>query len=144
MIVSDEDIQVHLPFDKLRIEEIPDDLAQVKTDAERIIRGYLAGVVDAAILATWTTPGTTPDIIRAIGGRFAAAGIYRLRYSEDSLDDPEFAQNKYNEAMGMLNGIMAGTIVIDPTTPQQGFDSSFFFPNNDGTAEPKFTMDSLF
>lgn len=143
-IIDDADVQVHLPADKLRVEEIPDDLAKVKLDAERIIRGYLAGIVNAAVLALWTTPATTPDTIRAIAGRLAAATIYRLRYGEDSLDDPEFAQVKYAEAMAMLQGVVNGNIVLDPTNPQQSFDNTMFFPNGDGTAEPKFTMDSIF
>lgn len=145
-IVDDADIQIHLPIDKLRIEEIPDDLASVKTDAERIIRGYLAGVFSATWLATWITPAATPKLIRAIGGRLGAALIYRTRYSEDSLDDPEYAQNKYAEAMTMLNAIIAGTMVLEeaPTgETSTGLNPDFFWPNAT-TDDPKFTMDSQF
>ena len=141
-LVDDADVQVHLPFDKLKVEEIPDDLAQCKLDTERIIRGTLAGVVDSAVLATWTTPETTPEQIRAIGGRLTAALIYRTRYSEDSLDDPMFAQVKYNEAMGMLEKVATGAIEIEGVESTQ-FDNLYFEPNNN-TADPFFVMGAQF
>lgn len=142
--IDDADVQVQLPYDKLKVEAIPDDLAKVKQDAERIIRGYLAGVFDAATLAAWSTPDTTPGQIRAVGGRFAAALIYRVRFSESSLDDPEFAQKKYDEAMFMLQEIIAGRIVLDGVVDvATDFSNDFFWPNSN-TADPKFAMDSQF
>lgn len=140
--VSDADVQVQLPYDKLKIEEIPDDLAECKKDAERIVRGYLAGVFETATLAAWTTPETTPETIRAITGRFCAALIYRLRYSEDALDDPEFAQFKYNEAMDMLDKVISGVIVLPevPDDVANPFDASWFTPNDASTDVPKFYM----
>jgi hypothetical protein len=142
-IIDDADIQTHLPFDKLKLEEIPDDVASQKLDAERIIRGYLAGVFEPATLAAWTDPDSTPGQIRAIAGRFAAAHIYRIRYSEDSLDDPEFAQNLYNEAMTMLMMVITGQIVLDDVDDVGAqFDNTYFFPN-DTTDDPKFTMDAV-
>lgn len=141
-IVDDADVQIHLPVDKLRVEEIPDDLAKAKEDTDRIIRGYLAGVVPSATLASWTTPAATPSIIRAIAGRLCAALIYRTRYSEQSLDDPQFAQNKYNEALTMLQGVISGDITITGVATTQ-FDSTYFLPNDDSD-DPKFTMSSQF
>jgi Bacteriophage Mu, Gp36 len=140
--VDDADVQVHLPIDKLKIEELPDDLAKCKEDAERIIRGYLAGVFEPATLASWIDPDSTPVVIRAIAGRLTAALIYRTRYSEDSLDDPEYAQNKYNEAMDMLMKVINGQIVLeevddDVATP---FDGTWFTPNDASTDIPKFAM----
>jgi hypothetical protein len=136
-----DDVNMHLPTDKLEIEQPELDLFGI--DAERIIRGYLAGVVPAAAMATWTSPDTTPELVRAIAGRFVAAFYYRERYSEDSLDDPSYAQFKYNEAMSLLQGVVGGTIVInDPTIPQIGirFTAEDFYPNAQD-AGPIFTMD---
>ena len=141
-IVDDADVQIHLPVDKLKVEEIPDDLLKAKEDSERIIRGYLAGVVPSATLATWTTPAATPSEVRAIGGRLCAALIYRTRYSEGSLSDPQFAQVKYDEAMRMLQDIINGTIVITGVITTQ-FDNSYFEPNNNSD-DPKFTMSAQF
>ena len=141
-IVSDDDVQVHLPADKLKIEEIPDDLSRCKLDTERIVRGTLAGVIPASDMALWLTPDDVPEVIRAAAGRLCAALIYRLRYSEQSLDDPQFAQNKYNEGMMMLQGIIDGSIIVDGVVTVQ-FDETYFWPN-DTTSDPKFTMDSRF
>lgn len=140
-LVDDADVQAHLPSDKLKFEEIPDDREKLILDAERVIRGYLAGVINAATLATWTTPDSTPSLIRAIGGRLVAAAAYRLRYSEDSLDDPEYAQFKYNEAMNLLMGVINGSIILTevPTESAQ-FDNTYFWPNST-TDGPKFTME---
>lgn len=139
--VDDADVQIHLPVDKLKIEELPDDLLEAKKDSERIIRGYLAGVFEPATLASWADPSTTPVVIRAIAGRFTAALIYRNRYSEDSLDDPEFAQNKYNEAMDMLMKVINGQIVLEEVDDDVAnpFDNTWFEPNNDSDP-PKFAM----
>jgi hypothetical protein len=144
-LVNDDDINVHLPTDKISAEE-GELLEGIKEDIERIIRGYLAGHVDPLEMAAWLTPETTPDIIRAIGGRLGAAFIYRKRYSEDSLDDPQYAQFKYNEAMAMLTGIIAGDIAVDPDIPPVGveFTSDLFYPNDPNTDPPKFTMSSQF
>jgi hypothetical protein len=137
--VDDADVQIHLPYDKLKIEAIPDDLIKAKADAERIVRGYLSGVIDSSVIALWTTPAGTPEIIRAITGRFAAALIYRLRFSEYGLTDPEYAQNKYNEAMSLLMKIIDGTITIPGTDPGTVFDNTYFQPNST-FADPVFAM----
>lgn len=141
-LCNDADVQIHLPVDKLNVEEVPDDKERAYEDAERIVRGYLAGVVDAAELATWDigTPNTVPDIIRAIAGRLAAAEIYRVRYSEASLEDPMRGQVLYQQAMDMLNNIISGAIVLPGVDPGTQFDNTYFFPNDGETDTPKFTM----
>jgi len=139
-IIDDVDIQTFLPIDKLNLDNLPDDVEAAKLDAERIIRGYLATVFQPATLASWASPETTPGQIRAIAGRFAASRIYRTRYSEDDLDDPEFAQVLYNEAMNMLNGVLTGKIVLDDVDDTAStFDNTFFYPNST-TEDPYFTM----
>lgn len=143
-IIDDSDIQIHLPVDKLNIDGIADDLDNVKRDVERIVRGYLAGVISATTLATWTTPASTPGIIRGIGGRLGAALIYRLRLGGQSLKDPEYSQNKYNEAMAMLNDIRSGALIIQEVTETvTQFNNTYFFPNGT-TDDPRFAMGARF
>jgi hypothetical protein len=141
MFASLDDVNMHLPTDKLEMEE--PELALFGLDADRIIRGYLAGVIPATTLAAWIDPQTTPEIIRAIAGRFIAAFWYRERYSEDSLDDPEYAQFKYNEAMSLLQGVISGSVIM-VEVPDIGigvhFSSDDFYPNNTDDG-PIFTMD---
>jgi hypothetical protein len=144
-----DDVNMHLPTDKLEMQQPKLDLMGV--DAERIIRGYLANVYSATTLAGWTDPtkllptdiGYVPRLIKAIAGRFIAAFYYRERLSEDSLDDPQYAQLKYNEAMALLNGIIAGNIVLDdvtePAESQNSFTAADFYPNND--TDPMFSVD---
>jgi phage gp36-like protein len=141
--VDDADVQIHLPVDKLKVEEVPDDREDAYEDAERIVRGYLAGVVSGAVIATWVSPATTPVEVRAVTGRFAAALIYRLRFGQASTDDPNYAQNKYKEAMDMLNDIRTGAITITGVDTTTDFDNTWFEPN-DETLAPFFTMGAQF
>jgi hypothetical protein len=145
-----DDVNMHLPTDKLEMQSPT--LALVGVDAVRIIRGYLANVYSAATLAGWTDPSETdsdvvgyvPQLIRAIAGRFIAAFWYRERYSEDSLDDPQYAQRKYDEAMALLMGVVNGTIILDDVAEEPetstGLTSDDFFPN-DSDAGPMFSVD---
>ena|SRR6266566_6334867 len=134
-----DDVNMHLPADKLEMKQPT--LGLVGVDAERIIRGYLANVYTAVTLAGWTdptetdptSPGYVPRLIKAIAGRFIAAFYYRERYSEDSLDDSQYAQIKYNEAMALINGIIAGTITLDDVIEEpntgEGYSAEDFYPN---------------
>ncbi|HEY1249166.1 MAG TPA: hypothetical protein VGE97_09275 [Nitrososphaera sp.] len=139
-----DDANVHLPTDKVVVDTAEFDETQL--DAERIVRGYLANYYPASTLALWTNPDATPGLIRSITGRLIAAFVYRKRYSEDSLDDPMYAQNKYNEAIGLLQGIQDSTIVVEgveePTTDRLTSDD--FWPNNTTIPEPFFKMDQNF
>jgi hypothetical protein len=139
-LASLDDINVHLPEDKIEVPPALYDTEQL--DAERVVRGYLAGYIDKTVLAGWTSPETTPEIIRAIVGRLVAAFHYRLRYSEDSLVDPEYALIKYNEALNMLTMIQAGTMQVDSIVVSGGNDleAADFWPNDSTTDGPFFTM----
>lgn len=141
-LASLDDVNMHLPTDKLEIEQPELDLFGL--DADRIVRGYLAGVIPATTLALWASPDATPELIRAIAGRFIAAFYYRERYSEDSLDDPIYAQTKYNEAMALLQGIIDGSITLvdldEPITTTDRFTADNFYPNGKDSG-PIFSMD---
>jgi hypothetical protein len=150
MFTTLDDVNVHLPTDKLELQW--PDLVQFDTDAQRIIRGYLAGVYQPATIAAWTDPtitdpsqtGYVPELIRAIAGRFIAAFWYKERYSEDSLDVPAYAQSKYDEAMAMLMGLVTGTLglvdVTEDPTNTSNLTADDFLPNANSTG-PFFTMD---
>lgn len=139
-----DDANLHLPVDKVVVDTAEFDETQL--DAERIVRGYLANYYPASTLALWVDPASTPGLIRSITGRLIAAFVYRKRYSEDSFDDPMYAQNKYNEAISLLQGIQNSTIVVEgieePTTDR--LTSADFWPNNTTTAGPYFKMNDPF
>lgn len=142
-LASLDDINTHLPEDKLSLTEGTDDRFQI--DAERIVRGYLAGAIPPVTLAAWVDPDSTPELIRAIVGRLIAAAYYAQRYSEDSTEVPEYAQDLYNKAISQLERIQAGTLELvdidDLTllTSNVSFDSDDFYPN-DTAPEPVFRM----
>ena len=152
-LATNDDVQVHLPSDKILVTDITD-LASMQTDAERIIKGWLAGTFSPTTLAGWNDPSVNiaspnyvPVLIRAVAGRFIAAFAYRRYYSEDSLDDPTYAQTKYDEAMSMLRQIINGELVLSDVTETvdtgSHMTSDDFWPN-DTTDGPKFTMDLSF
>lgn len=140
-----EDINTHLPEDKLVMTDA--NSPKLMLDAERIIRGYLVGVIEPAKLAAWVDPDHTPELIRSIAGRLIAAAYYATRYSEDAVDIPKYAQNKYNEALNMLQRIQSGKVVlvdVDGVTIDRNaaqFDTDWFRPND---SKPTFTMGQKF
>lgn len=146
ILASLDDINAHLPQDKLQATTPKVELLQL--DAVRIVKGALASVFSATTLAGWDVPEDTPERIRAIAGRLIAAKLYAKAYSEDVVELPEYAQWLYDQAMADLNGVASGAIVLIEVTETVNTGSrltdDFFFPNGDGTAEPKFTMDARF
>jgi hypothetical protein len=139
-LIEESDVQVHLPVDKLQLEEVPDSLTEVWLDVERVIKGRLSGVYTPTTLAAWSTPDTTPEYVRAIGGRLAAALIYRLRLAQDYPDDAEYALLKYNEAMSMLD-LLAGGDIILPETELPDTGAHLSTGHYVVGVDPKFTMD---
>jgi hypothetical protein len=133
------DINAHLPIGKAQIEDADDDLLQV--EAFRFIRARLGGSFAPATMALWTEPDDTPEIIRTIAGLIIAAKWYANLYAEDSLDDSQFAQDLYNQALALIQSIIDGTVtVIGPDgEPIDGssFGATSFWPNDDA---PVFTM----
>jgi hypothetical protein len=143
MLASISDIQNFLGDDKIIVTDANSNKAGI--EADRLIRGQLAGVFTPLTLSTWVDPETTPELIRGISGRLCAAFIYRATYSEEQEAVPEYAQVLYNEALMMLSDIKEGTLtVIDPGF--EPIDSSgsilSFWPDN--TTSPAFTMDQTF
>lgn len=139
-----DDANLHLPTDKVDVGTAEFD--ELQLDSERIIRGTLANYFTPTTLAAWTDPDSTPGLIRSIAGRLIAAFVYRRRYSEDSLDDPYYAQLKYNEAMEWLGKIQEGKMVVEGISEQPTTDRltpADFWPNN-STPGPFFKMDDPF
>jgi hypothetical protein len=143
-LASVEDINLHLPDDKLEVSHARYPAFQL--DAERIVRGSFAGFWPATVLASWTTPDNVPGLIRAIAGRLVAAFYYRYRYSEEGIGDPEYAQFKYNEAMAFIQKIISGEMVVeevlDVPTAGHSLSELDFWPN-DSTPGPVFTVDMI-
>lgn len=142
-----KDVNTHLPQDKLPMDS--SELPLFGLDADRIIRGYVGGVISIITINAWADPDTTPELIRAIAGRLIAAAFYSERYAENSNEDAAYAQGLYNQAIGQLMGIQNGTVVvIDPggttiETTSAGLDNTMFKPN-DSSLAPAFTRGQIF
>jgi hypothetical protein len=136
-----EDINVHLPVDKAQISDADDDLLQI--DAYRLIRARLSGTFTPAIIATWTNPSSTPELIREIAGKIIAAKYYATLVAEDEADGSKFAQDLYNEAIAMLNDIRNGTITVIDINGEEiensAISESSFYPDNTAP-DPSFAV----
>lgn len=146
-LATNTDIQGWLASDKIIVT---DSLAsQPLVEARRILMGMLSGVFTPLTLKSWDSsdPETdTPELIRQVVGELAAAYIYRNRYSEEGETVPEYAQTLYNEAIGKINEIKTGNLVVldanDVAVSADAGTVLSFFPND--TTTPKFTMDREF
>src|SRR5687768_4214396 len=105
-----DEVNVHLPSDIIQLTNAEDD--QLQLDAERIIKGYLAGTFAPLTLAGWSDPTSTPEVIRGIAGRFIAAFYYKLRFAASDPRVPKYAQDKYDEAWLLLNQVKTGELTL--------------------------------
>lgn len=147
-LASLEDIGKFLSGHKVEASDANTSSWQI--EAARIIKSMLSGTFTVLELHAWQTPETTPPIIRSIAGELCAAYLYRELYAEDETAIPEYAQQLYNEAIGMLQQIRDGLIVVlddedvpiaDVTTTSMG--PGDFWPN-DTTDGPYFKMADVF
>ena len=135
-----DDINAHLPDNVVEADSI--NSASLLISAERIIVASLAGVVTTA---GWTSPDTTPDIIREICSRMVACKVYFQATSVTSLDIEvrNFGQLLCDSAKELLDGIINGTLtIIDNGNVVVTASGLAFWP--DDTAPRYFTSDMEF
>lgn len=141
------DVNVFLPQDKLAMDSSL--IEPFALDSERIIRGYVGGVVPYVTYNAWADPDHTPELIRAIAGRLIASAFYAERYSEDDPNISAYAQMLYNQAIVILMAIKSGTqivIEVDGTTidiNSSQLEATDFLPN-DASTPHAFTRDLIF
>lgn len=136
ILASIDDINANLPSDA----DVPvvvaniDNTALLQISIARVVRGYLSRALDTATLVSWTNPSNTPDIIREVAAKLIASQLYFNKIAGQSSDIPERSvpQRLYDEAIQMLNDIIAGTIVIpDIPIPSTEMNELDFFPVDD-------------
>jgi hypothetical protein len=142
--IHNDDVQVHLPVDKFLLADYPNDLAKSLLDTERIIKGRLSGTFSPLTLAGWNSPNSTPETIRAIGGRLTAALLYRNRLAQDYPEDADYARLKYLEAMQMLEMIVTGELTLPEVTEEVNTGMRLTEANYVQLPDPKFSMDMEF
>jgi len=144
MYASLDDISAWLRDDQVRVTDA--NSKQPNIDAGRIIRARLSGVFAPAVLTSWADPDSTPELIRSIAGRLAAAYLYRSLFSAETDQVNLYAQQLWNEAMGILDDIRIGnTIVLDGSgnpVDTTGSNLISFFPDN--STSPLFSVGDVF
>lgn len=130
ILASLDDVNAHL--DGNVIEATADNTNLVQISVARIVRGYMARLFDSATLMSWSSPTTTPDIIREIAALLIASQVYFNEASRQSLEisNENFAQRMYDQAMKMMNQIIDGEIPISGEIPGGASDltEDDFFP----------------
>ncbi len=143
-LASLDDVNAHLPSDKIAVAPGNQEYARAQIDTERVIKGELSTQYLPATLALWADPNSTPTYIRAIAGRLTASFYYRLRYAEDSRESPEYAQFKYDEAMLMLQKVISGNVLLPEVQDVEIYVSDLRFYPDEAAPGPFFTMEREF
>lgn len=148
-LASLEDVQTHLPSDKLTLTGSEGEYLLAQIDTERVIKGALSAQFQLSTLAAWADPSATPAYVRAIAGRLTASFYYRLRYAEDVADsgtdgEASYAQFKYDEAMMMLQGVIDGTVVLEEIQETEPTVSDLRFYPDEAAPGPFITMEREF
>lgn len=145
MFASKTDIQAWIQSDKITVNDANSEKPNI--EATRIVKGALVGMFTPVVVASWAGPDTTPELVRGVTGRLAAAFIHAGVYSEESdREISAYSQWLYDGAMALLAQILAGTIAVldDNGNPidTEGAGLLSFFP--DDTTTPMFTTEKFF
>lgn len=112
--------------------------------AERTIRAYLSGRVSSTAMNEWINPGATPEYIRELAAKLAAA----LRFRRLSVIDAgasgvsAYAQQLYDEAIASLTALQTGVIdlveigILDQNPTAELTDQNFWPNDSTATAAP--------
>lgn len=141
MLATLDDINTHLPDDRLKATEGNEEVNRFQIDVDRTIKGYLSTVYSTTIIAVWDEPVNTPEFIRGIAGRLIAAYWYAAKVSESLPDwDGTYPKRLYDEAMKMLTDLRLGNVDLG-LEEEAGtqFSNAWFSPNSD-SREPSFRM----
>lgn len=132
ILASLDDINANLPAELGLATD--DNTALLQVSVARVVRGYLSRVVENAVLQSWDSPEDTPEIVREAAGKMIAAMFYfnNTAATTTELSDSSFAQRRYNEAIALLDSIIAGEIPITGVvTDTEAMSDLDYFPIDD-------------
>lgn len=152
------DANVHLSNSEIVFADNDPESLAAQNEAERIVRGQLSGYVDAATLTSWEfdpnvgNGSGTPDEIRHIAGKLAAAIRWRSLYAQNAVTaDGTYGQKLYDEAWSELQYVKTGDMIIEGVVFTGGTShlrEGMFFPDDstvgDRNNDVKFTMAKQF
>ena len=146
-LITIDEVQVWLEATKLRLG--PDDELPEESTASELVRSRLASKYT---VTDWTTPATTPTLIRKIIAMLVAAWRYNKHYSETADAGNPYADKLELIAMDMISGIEDGSIALVDVTDEGPavVGTVSFYPtdldplNEYDEPDVKFTMGSIF
>jgi hypothetical protein len=132
--VTVEEVRALAERTKLKVETMDTELLN---HYEGEILARLGAQIDAATIATWLGPDTTPKLVRTIIARKYFAWFYFRQYSEDvGPTENTYAVKLDASAEMLLVGILDGSIII-PEVPTN-ISGITFYPTDASTAtDPK-------
>jgi len=81
--------------------------------------------------SSWTTPDTTPRLVRTAIAKLYAAWTYNKAYSEDNTDTSNYATRLTANANLLISGIVDGTIELpSPAVPVGANFGVGFYPTD--------------
>lgn len=107
-------------------------LNQVET---QVITKLTSCGVDTDIIATWTNPTNTPEIVKSIIAMSYVAWYYDRQYSEEQTEGNDYAALLREHAKMLLQGICDGTIEI-PDVPSLAGKPAFFPTDESSASQP--------
>jgi hypothetical protein len=144
ILASLDDINAELPSidDKPMIEADAENSDLIQLSVARVVRAYLSAVIDQTTLMGWDDPDSTPDTIREVAAKLIAAQVYFNYAARTNLtiEERNFAQLLYDQAMLMLEKIISGEILLEdaPVVATESMDLLDGFPIDD--TDRAFTM----
>ena len=119
ILATVDDINASLPSEDFDgsgavVVATDDNTALLQVSVARVVRGYLSGVVPQETLMGWSEPDLTPPIVTEAAAKMIAAQLFMQRVTRTTalIDDRQYAQILYDQAMAILNGIKDGLISI--------------------------------
>lgn len=111
------------------------DLGSLEDELEASVSAQVLGrVAQAYTTSSWTTPSTTPRLIRTVIGMLYVSYIHTRTYAEDTLTNVQtYGELLYERAQLLLDQIVAGDVtLVEVTTEDVGGPA--FYPTDASTA----------
>lgn len=133
------------------LEETKLDITVLDTELERSVSTMvLAKTSGTYDVSGWTSPATTPALIRKIISMLYASWFYNRQYSEESEAESWYARRLAESAYMLMEGVSAGTVLLPDVDSATGaYGNPVFYPTDDQESdglgeEIKFRIGSVF
>jgi hypothetical protein len=128
-LITVQDAKGWVQTGKLTITELDTDLL------DQIEAEVLGRIAATYAITTWTTPSTTPRLVRVAIAKLYVCYLYMRVYSEDEDGTPSYSYNLRMNAEMLITGIVDGTITlpeVDPATNTAG--DPVYYPSDASSA----------